>query len=87
MIKRTKEDIRYLDEINLADEFYEFHPDAFDQLSAAERELLAVYYLLGREVQEDVLVYRAVVVRDDPAIADAARAVLRSVLARLGVEL
>ncbi len=82
----SSENRRYNDEICLLDDFYEFHPEAFEQLTPPELDLLRRYYLLGEEVPENVFVHRAVIVKKDPQLAGAAYKVLEKALRTLGID-
>ncbi len=82
----SSENRRYNDEVCFLDDFYEFHPEAFERLTSREFDLLRQYYLLGEEVPEKIFVHRASVVTENPQLADAAYRVLGKVCRLLGID-
>jgi hypothetical protein len=78
---------KYNDELALIESVYEFHPDAFDTLSIDEVVALQEYYLIGREVPNNIFAYRERLVERDRTIAASARLAFRRVCENLGIEI
>lgn len=76
----------YFYQLSLLDNFSEFHPDWFSQLSSTEHDDLVAYYAWGIDV-ESVLLWRDEHLRDDSALAERAQAALAQVLNLYGISL
>lgn len=76
---------RYNDEAVLLDGLYEFHPELFHGLNEKELHILQGYYLTGQEVPENVFVYRAELIKNNPAIKQEARAVFEKICKFAGI--
>lgn len=58
---------QYEDTVTFLEGFLEFHPGYLDELTAAEREALSLYYFAGRDVDvESVAQYRDQVLATNP---------------------
>ncbi|GEM_PF-3080016 len=67
--------------------FYEFHPEAFADLSAEEMDLLATYYFVGRPIDVDnIYLYTAKLRGSDKTIQKRAENVSRKVFSKLELD-
>lgn len=82
----TIEEKRYNTESNLLDSLYEFHLDFFDNLTDADRKVIETYYLTGKELPENVFIYRSRLLTQYPDIAQEAEAVFRKLLSIAGIK-
>lgn len=76
----SEENIRYNEQSNFLDSFYEFHPDWFDKLDQKEIEAMESYYLLNRDVPENVFERRATMAKQNPKLVRRAKDALKKVL-------
>lgn len=76
----TIEEKRYNTESTLLDSLYEFHPNFFDNLTDADRKVIKTYYLTGKELPENVFIYRSHLLMQYPDIAQEAETVFRKLL-------
>lgn len=84
-MRKSKFNAKYNREVLILDGLYDFHPEAFDCLSAAELRILRTYYLLGEAVPEDVFSYRERVLEKNPDLEDASRIIANRVCVSLGI--
>lgn len=66
----NSEEKRYNDESNLLDSLYEFHPDFFNELDSNERKVMGEYYLVGKDMPENVFEYRKAILSQDPNLKE-----------------
>jgi hypothetical protein len=69
----TPDNKRYNAELSLLDGLHEFHPDSFKALSPSEQETLQTYYLLGKNVPENIFQYRRELILNNPGLVMQAR--------------
>lgn len=80
------ENRRYNDESNYLDGLYEFHPEFFKELTEEDLKALQEYYLIGKEVPENLFVYRRELTEQQPEIENEAREAFSKLLKIAGVE-
>lgn len=83
----SADEIRYNAESLQTDSLWEFHPDAFEFLSAAERKALFRYYPQDLDSIPNVFAYRRELALVDPEAAKSGRESLRRVVESLGMRL
>ncbi|MDX8029370.1 hypothetical protein SK803_04070 [Lentzea sp. BCCO 10_0856] len=75
----------YLREVDLAENLYEFHHEAFMDLDATDREALVEYYGLEVVDIQDFRKYRNIVTSQNARLEERAKAAYRRLAASLGM--
>jgi hypothetical protein len=82
----SPENGRYNDESNFLDGLYEFHPKFFDELAEREMKSLQTYYLVGKEVPENIFAYRHELIQQQPEIEGEAQQAFTKLVKIAGIE-